>query len=65
LTRDSYFINNQKLGLEVYVAGSTNKYVTITGNAINQGKIFLANDKLQVLLDRYMQRPKTNTRHSK
>lgn len=56
-----YYINNQKLGLEVYVAGSTNKYVTITGNAINQGKILLANDKLQVLLDRYMQRPKTNT----
>ena len=56
-----YFINNQKLGLEVYVAGSTNKYVTITGNVINQGKILLANDKLQVLLDKYMQRPKTNT----
>lgn len=56
-----YYINNQKLGLEVYVAGSTNKYVTITGNAINQGKILLANDKLQVLLDKYMQRPKTNT----
>jgi putative DNA primase/helicase len=56
-----YYINNQKLGLEVYVAGSTNKYVTITGHAINQGKIIQANDKLQVLLDRYMQRPKTNT----
>jgi putative DNA primase/helicase len=56
-----YYINNQKLGLEVYVAGSTNKYVTITGHAINQGKIIQANDKLQVLLDRYMQRPETNT----
>lgn len=59
--KNSYYINNQKLGLEVYVAGNTNKYVTITGHVINQGKIIQANDKLQVLLDRYMQRPKTNT----
>jgi putative DNA primase/helicase len=56
-----YYINNQKLGLEVYVAGSTNKYVTITGDAINQGEIILANDQLEILLDKYMQRPKTNT----
>ena len=56
-----YYINNQKLGLEVYVAGSTNKYVTITAHVINQGKIIQANDKLQVLLNRYMQKPKTNT----
>ena len=46
-----YYINNQKLGLEVYVAGSTNKYVTITAHVINQGKIIQANDKLQVLLN--------------
>jgi putative DNA primase/helicase len=56
-----YYINNQKLGLEVYVAGSTNKYVTITGDVINQGEILLANDQLEILLDRYMQRPNTNT----
>lgn len=52
-----YYINNQKLGLEVYVAGATNKYVTITGQAINKGQILLANDQLKTLLDRYMQRP--------
>jgi putative DNA primase/helicase len=55
-----YYINNQKLGLEVYVAGSTNKYVTITGDVINQGDILLANDQLKMLLDRYMQRRKVN-----
>ncbi len=59
--KNSYYINNQKLGLEVYVAGNTNKYVTITGHVINQGKILQANNKLQVLLDKYMQRPKMNT----
>ena len=31
-----YYINNHKLGLEVYVAGYTNKFVTLTGNAIRE-----------------------------
>ena len=30
----TYYINNRKLGLEVYVAGATKKYLTITGNVI-------------------------------
>jgi putative DNA primase/helicase len=55
-----YYINNQKLGLEVYVDGATNKYVTITGQVINKGQILLANDQLKTLLDRYMQRPEVN-----
>lgn len=55
-----YYINNQKLGLEVYVAGATNKYVTITGQVINKGQILLANDQLKTLLGRYMQRPDVN-----
>jgi putative DNA primase/helicase len=55
-----YYINNQKLGLEVYVADSTNKYVTITGQTINKGQILLANDQLKILLDKYMQRPNVN-----
>ncbi|MFT3950643.1 MAG: hypothetical protein QM689_01545 [Oscillospiraceae bacterium] len=28
-----YYINNQKRGLEIYAAGVTQKYVTVTGNA--------------------------------
>lgn len=31
---NTYYINNRKLGLEVYVAGATKKYLTITGNVI-------------------------------
>jgi putative DNA primase/helicase len=63
--KSKYYINNQKLGLEVYVSGATNKYVTITGDVINQGEILLANDQLKMLLDRYMQRPKVNKAISK
>ena len=33
--KEVYYINNHKLGLEVYVAGATRKYITVTGQAIN------------------------------
>lgn len=29
-----YYINRQKIGLEVYIAGCTNKFVTLTGNVL-------------------------------
>lgn len=32
-----YYINNQKAGLEVYIAGATQKYVTVTGNIFAPG----------------------------
>ena len=35
--KNRYYINNQKLGLEVYIAGQTNKYVTVTGNTLTPG----------------------------
>lgn len=31
-----YYINNQKIGLEVYIAGCTNKFVTLTGNVLGK-----------------------------
>lgn len=54
--KTKYYINNQNIGLEVYVSGATNKYVTVTGNAINAGDIVDATEQLQVLLNRYMLR---------
>lgn len=32
-----YYINNQERDLEVYIAGSTSKYVTVTGNTLTPG----------------------------
>lgn len=32
-----YYINNQKLGLEIYISGATQKYVTVTGDALIKG----------------------------
>ena len=38
--RDEYYINNRKLGIEVYFADITNRFLTVTGNLINTAKLF-------------------------
>ena len=53
-----YYINNQRAGLEVYIAGHTNKYVTVTGNAINPGyPLEERGEQLLAVLEKYMVRP--------
>lgn len=54
--RSAYLINNQKLGIEVYVSGATNRYVTITGHAIGDNKINDRSEQLQKVLDLFMRR---------
>jgi len=52
-----YYINNHKIGLEVYVAGITNKYVTITGNAIRECDVAERPHEIMAVLDKYMTKP--------
>ena len=53
-----YYINNQALGLEVYVAGATNKYVSVTGNTWTPGvDLELRDQELSQVLEKYMVRP--------
>jgi len=53
-----YYINNQGAGLEVYIAGQTNKYVTVTGNAWTPGfDLQKRGEQLAVVLEKYMRRP--------
>ena len=53
-----YFINNQDLGLEVYIAGCTNKFVTVTGNALTPGfEMEEHGAQLATVLEKYMVRP--------
>lgn len=56
-----FYIMNQKIGLEVYVAGCTSKYVSITGNVIHSRDLAERGDRLQIVLDKYMQRPVQNS----
>ena len=51
-----YYINNTKLGVEVYVYGVTKKYVSVTGNVYQQGDVLEAAPQLQILLDTFMLR---------
>lgn len=54
-----YYINNQRAGLEVYIAGATQKYVTVTGNAINPGyPLEERGERLAAILEKYMVRPR-------
>ena len=52
-----YYINNQKAGLEVYIAGNTSRFVTVTGNVYGLPlSLATCTDKLPQILDRYMLR---------
>lgn len=55
--KEKYYINNHKIGLEIYVSGSTNKYVTLTGNVIRNVPIAERGDKLSAVLEKYMKKP--------
>ncbi|WP_320123029.1 phage/plasmid primase, P4 family [uncultured Sphaerochaeta sp.] len=51
-----YYINNRKLGLEIYVHGYTNKYLTMTGNVIHDAGVNERSTELMKVLDTYMVR---------
>ena len=48
--KTKYYINNRKLGVEVYVAGATNRFVTVTGNVFADGDIPEKSNELQMIL---------------
>lgn len=52
-----YYINNQQLGFEVYVAGFTKKYVSVTGSTNMPGASLVdRTPQLTYVLDKYMRR---------
>ena len=55
--KTKYYINNRKLGIEVYVSGATNRFVTVTGNVFADGDVLEKSDALQMMLDKYKLRP--------
>ena len=52
-----YYIMNHKEGIEAYVAGATNKYVTVTGRACEAYAFGDRTEELKILLERFMKRP--------
>lgn len=54
----TYYIMNHRIGMEIYIAGATSKYVTITGNPSGKYRDFGdRTHELQLVLDKYMRRP--------
>ncbi len=51
-----YYINNRKHGLEVYLPGTTNRFVTVTGDVYRSGSVTRNDDALQSVLDTFMKR---------
>ncbi len=51
----TYYI--KKGDIEVYIPGHTNRFLTVTGNAITEGDVTETADALVWLLDTYMRRP--------
>jgi putative DNA primase/helicase len=49
-----YYINNQKLGVEVYVSDVTNRFMTVTSCVYCDGDVLEKTDVLQSKLDKYI-----------
>lgn len=56
-----YYINNRKHGLEVYLPGVTNRFVTVTGDVYRPGCVVRNDEALQNALDTFMKRAKPTT----
>lgn len=54
INKETHYINNQNLGLEIYISDNTNKFVTLTGEAIHNYDI---NDlDITYIVNKYMQK---------
>jgi putative DNA primase/helicase len=51
-----YWMNNRQLGVEVYIGGATNRFMTLTGNVYRAGDIAEKGDSLRAFLEKYMRR---------
>ena len=51
-----YYINNRTHGLEVYLPGATNRFVTVTGDQYRPGSVPHDMAALQTVLDTFMKR---------
>lgn len=54
--KTQYYINNRKHGLEVYLPGVTNRFVTVTGDVYRNGTVSRNDEALQAILDTFMRR---------
>ena len=54
--KTQYYINNRKHGLEVYLPGVTNRFVTVTGDVYRNGTVARDDEALSNTLNTFMKR---------
>ncbi len=59
-----YYIMNHTAGVEVYVSGATNKYVTVTGNRANDYDFGERTAELKIVLEKFMKRAEPDAKIS-
>jgi putative DNA primase/helicase len=59
LDKSTHYINNSKLGLEIYLSDQTHKYVTITGDVLYPANIVEID--LSYILEKYMKKDITSS----
>ena len=63
--KKQYYTNNQAKGLEVYIEGCTKKYVTITGNTLEDKPIAERSREVLQVLENHMRQPDKKTPSAK
>jgi putative DNA primase/helicase len=56
IDKERYYINNAKIGLEIYVEGSTSKFVTLTGDALNSYLVDVQKVDISHVMNQYMKK---------
>ena len=60
--KEKYLFNNRDIGLEVYVAGSTSRFVTVTGTYCKDHDVLMnRSEELLKVADKYMKRVRPNS----
>ena len=57
--KSRYYINSRSVHMEFYIPGSTNRFLTVTGNVYRSGDMIVTAEQLYAVLDRFMQRPES------
>lgn len=54
--KSKYYVNNRNRGLEIYLPGTTNRFLTFTGNTTNRRPVMMCESEIRAILDDYMLR---------
>ena len=60
--REDYYINNRTNGMEIYLAGETRRFITVTGKKYREGSLRVAGDELKTFCETFMRKPAPRNR---